>query len=472
MVTTNFVQNHHLQNSQFFLLPKRQLVTYALYALIPLALLHYLLFNPVATAKKPVVVVVQATEEDAAVIVSSHHEHVKVNAKQLPVPPSDQGDELSRKNAIAGEVAAAAPPPPACDYSDGEWVPDARPPLYNGTSCATIKDGQNCMAHGRPDTGYLHWRWRPRRCDLPAFSPEAFLGWLRGKHLAFVGDSLARNQAESLVCLLASRSTPELVHRDGEESRFRRWAFREHDATVSIFWSPFLVKAAEKAERAGVRHNNVFLDAFDERWMSGLGGLDAVVLSIGHWFLIPGIYHDAGEVVGCHDCAEFNHTETPFFAVFKQAVHRTLAEITRRHALAAGAGTSKSKVVAFTTFSPAHFEGEWDKAGACNKTRPYKNGEKEAGYTEAEMRKTVVEEVAAADAAAAGGGAGLRFAALDVTTLANLRPDGHPGPYMRRDPFAGGGGGGGARVQNDCVHWCLPGAIDTFNEILLQTITR
>ena len=94
----------------------------------------------------------------------------------------------------------AAPPPPPCDYSDGEWVPDARPPLYNGTSCGTIKDGQNCMAHGRPDTGYLYWRWRPRRCDLPPFSPEAFLGWLRNKHLAFVGDSLARNQAESLLC--------------------------------------------------------------------------------------------------------------------------------------------------------------------------------------------------------------------------------------------------------------------------------
>lgn len=102
MVTTNFVQNHHLQNSQFFLLPKRQLVTYALYALIPLALLHYLLFNPVTTAKKPVVVVVQATD-DASVIASSHHEHVKVNAKQLPVPPSDQGDEVFKKNAI-GEI--------------------------------------------------------------------------------------------------------------------------------------------------------------------------------------------------------------------------------------------------------------------------------------------------------------------------------------------------------------------------------
>jgi hypothetical protein len=56
---------------------------------------------------------------------------------------------------------------------------------------------------------------------------------------------------------------------------------------------------------------------------------------------------------------------------------------------------------------------------------------------------------------------------VDVAALANLRPDGHPGPYMHKDPFGGGG-----RVPNDCVHWCMPGPVDTFNEFLLQTLLR
>ncbi|CAN6164460.1 unnamed protein product [Urochloa humidicola] len=460
-MVTNFLQKYQLQNHQL-LLPKKQFVTYALYALIALAFLHYQLFYPAPASGKSVVVVAQVQEEVASAV------SARVDAREqlLPSLPPHQGAEALRNPQAEDEVPA---PPPPCDYSDGEWVPDAHPPLYNGTSCGTIKDGQNCMAHGRPDTGYLYWRWRPRRCDLPAFSPEAFLLWLRNKHLAFVGDSLARNQAESLLCLLASRSPPELVHRDGgegEEGRSRRFVFREFNATVSVFWSPFLVKADEKAERDGVRHNNVFLDAFDERWMSRLGALDAAVLSVGHWFLIPGVYHDGGRVVACHDCADLNHTETDFFGVFKDAVHRTLAEVARRH----GGGAGREMVVALTTFSPAHFEGDWDKAGACPRKRPYRAGEKGLGYTESEMRKTVVEAVR--EAAAGAAGSGLRFAALDVTTLANLRPDGHPGPYMHRDPFAGDGDAGERRVQNDCVHWCMPGPVDTFNEILLQTILR
>jgi xyloglucan O-acetyltransferase len=361
---------------------------------------------------------------------------------------------------IVAKEAPAAAPTPQCDYSDGEWVPDPTPPLYNATTCEAIKDGRSCTANGRADTGYLHWRWKPRRCDLPAFSPDAFLRWLHNKHLAFVGDSLARNQAESLVCLLSSRSPPELARRDAD-SRFRRWVFREHgDASVSVFWSPFLVRGIEKAERAGVRHNSVFLDAFDERWMAELAGVDALVLSAGHWFKIPSVYHEGGRVVGCHGCAAagLNRTaETGFFAAFRDAVHRTLAEVPRRwHANA----TDANKLVAMATFSPSHFEGDWDKGALCPKKRPYKSGETELGYTEVEMRRIVVEEV---EAAANASGA-VRFAALDVTTLANLRPDGHPGPYMHKNPVG--------RVQNDCLHWCMPGPVDTFNQILLHTVLR
>ncbi|PAN47384.1 hypothetical protein PAHAL_9G254000 [Panicum hallii] len=445
MLFTNFLKTHQqLQNDKLLLLPKRQLVTYALYALIAVALLYLFVDPAPASSAKPSSVAAPWVLEE-----------------ELPPPsppPLYQADERSRS--ASPPQASAAPP---CDYSDGEWVPDPRPPPYNGTACEAIKDGRSCMANGRADTAYIHWRWQPRLCDLPDFLPEAFLRWLGNRHMAFVGDSLARNQAESLMCLLSAWSPPELVHRD-PEGRFRRWVFHEYNATVSIFWSPFLVKGVEKSEHAGVRYNELFLDAFDERWMSQLGGIDAAVLSAGQWFRIPSIYHEGGGVVGCYGCAaELNHTETSFFAVFRDVIGRTLTEITRRHEHGRG---GNEQLVALATFSPSHFEGEWNKGAPCTKKRPYKKGEKELGYTETEMRKIVVE--AAANAGAASSST-LRFAALDVTTLANMRPDGHPGPYMRKNPFAAGEG---RPVQNDCLHWCMPGPVDTFNQILLQTILR
>ncbi|TVU11891.1 hypothetical protein EJB05_45501, partial [Eragrostis curvula] len=43
---------------------------------------------------------------------------------------------------------------------------------------------------------------------------------------------------------------------------------------------------------------------------------------------------------------------------------------------------------------------------------------------------------------------------LDVTKLATMRPDGHLGVYMHRDPLARGVP---ERLQSDCLHFCLPG---------------
>ncbi|CAL4933351.1 unnamed protein product [Urochloa decumbens] len=457
MFTSNFLKTHQQLQNDKLLLPKREFVTYALYALIAVALL-YLFVDPAAPASPP----------NPSVAAPWIQEEL---APPSPPPTPYQGDERSSRSspppqaqAVSSSSSAAAP---TCDYSEGEWVPDSRPPPYNGTACEAIKDGRSCMANGRTDTGYLHWRWQPRRCDLPDFSPELFLRWLTNKHMAFVGDSLARNQAESLMCLLSSWSPAELVHRDSD-GRFRRWVFREHNATVSIFWSPFLVRGAEKSERDGVRYNQLFLDEFDERWMSELAAVDAAVVSAGQWFRIPSVYYHehGGRAVGCYGCAaEMNHTETSFFAVFRDAVRRTLAEVARRHG---GGGGGNGKVVALMTFSPSHFDGEWNKGAPCTETtRPYREGEKELGYTEAEMRKIVVQEAAAANAA---GTNNLRFVAVDVTALANMRPDGHPGPYMRKNPFAAAAEG--RPVQHDCLHWCMPGPVDTFNQILLQTILR
>lgn len=54
---------------------------------------------------------------------------------------------------------------------------------------------------------------------------------------------------------------------------------------------------------------------------------------------------------------------------------------------------------------------------------------------------------------------GVNLKLIDVAILLVLRPDGHPGAYRQFDPFAEGGRNGNS-VQNDCLHWCLPGPIE------------
>ncbi|KAJ4846516.1 hypothetical protein Tsubulata_030933, partial [Turnera subulata] len=366
------------------------------------------------------------------------------------------------------EVKSADAKGTPCDYTSGKWVRDRRGPLYNGTTCRIIKKGQNCISHGRPDMGYLYWRWKPKQCRLPRFEPTTFLNLFGNKHLAFVGDSMARNQLESLLCMLSTASAPVLVNytNGGEDDKFRRWHFSSHNITLSVYWSPFLVKGVEKSS-TGPNHNELYVDRVDERWAADLNGIDMIVLSIGHWFLHPAVYYEGDSVLGCHYCPGLNHSEIGFYEALRKAVRTTLKSVIERKGTN---GNGKFDVI-LTTFSPSHFEGEWDKFGACSKTKPYKEGQKSLEGMDAEMRQIELEEVEAANKhmkAMHLESKHLRLEALDVTKLSLMRPDGHPGPYMHPFPFAGEVSVTQQRVQNDCVHWCLPGPIDTWNEILLQ----
>lgn len=89
------------------------------------------------------------------------------------------------------------------DIFSGEWVPNSEAPYYTNTTCWAIHEHQNCMKYGRPDLGFLKWRWKPKECDLPLFDPFEFLEIVRGKSMAFVGDSVNRNHVQSLICLLS-----------------------------------------------------------------------------------------------------------------------------------------------------------------------------------------------------------------------------------------------------------------------------
>ncbi|KAG6407906.1 hypothetical protein SASPL_130906 [Salvia splendens] len=150
-----------------------------------------------------------------------------------------------------------------------------------------------------------------------------------------------------------------------------------------------------------------------------------------------------------------------FYDVLGRALKTAFVSVIER-------GKEKEMDVVLTTFTPVHFEGDWAKLGACTKTAPYREGEKVLEVMNEEMRRVGVEKVEEARVRVRDFSK-VRFRVLDVSKIALLSPDGHPGPYMNPNLFANGVG---EHVQNDCVHWCLPGPIDTRNRILLDLILR
>lgn len=89
-----------------------------------------------------------------------------------------------------------------CNIFSGEWVPYSKGPYYNNETCPLIIDQQNCIKFGREDREFLNWRWKPYECELPLFNATHFLNLVKGKSMAFLGDSVGRNQMNSLLCLL------------------------------------------------------------------------------------------------------------------------------------------------------------------------------------------------------------------------------------------------------------------------------
>ncbi|KAE8735844.1 Protein trichome birefringence-like 19 [Hibiscus syriacus] len=134
----------------------------------------------------------------------------------------------------------------SCDVFKGKWVPYPQgPPYYSNETCRMIIDQQNCMKFGRPDTEFMKWRWKPDECQLPLFDAAQFLEIVKGKSMAFVGDSVGRNQMESLLCLLAHEADPEDItqNKSAEKNYFQRWFYADYNFTLAAFWSPFLVKS-------------------------------------------------------------------------------------------------------------------------------------------------------------------------------------------------------------------------------------
>ncbi|XP_078174982.1 protein trichome birefringence-like 24 [Carex rostrata] len=351
-----------------------------------------------------------------------------------------------------------------CNLFDGMWIPNPSGPAYTNSTCRFIEDHQNCLMNGRPDKEYLHWGWKPYQCDLSLFDSYLFLDVMRDKTWAFIGDSILRNQVQSFLCLLSKAEEPvELYH--SSDFKSRRWLFRKHNLTVSLIWTPFLAHAEIFENENGVSDAPIQLhfDILDQSWSTTYTKYDYVVISGGQWFLKYAVYWENNSIVGCHNCPDKSHAELGYeFAYSKtlQLVFRHITSLIGEHI----------PVVIFRTWTPSHFEfGQWFDGGICNRTVPYNEGEFNGSDVDHGMREIELREFEKARKVMESSGKLNYLKLLDTYQLSLLRPDGHVGSYRTFPRFDKNRK---RKVQYDCLHWCVPGPIDAWNDIIMEMVVK
>ncbi|KAL4370847.1 hypothetical protein HN51_015407 [Arachis hypogaea] len=343
-----------------------------------------------------------------------------------------------------------------CNVYDGNWVWDESYPLYHSANCSFLDQGFRCFENGRPDSFYTKWRWHPKACNLPRFDATKMLEKLRDKRLVFVGDSIGRNQWESLLCMLSSAvaNKSKIYEVNGspitKHTGFLSFMFEDYNCTVEYYRSTYLVVQGHPPPGApeGVRLT-LRLDHMDwtaHRWRDA----DVLIFNTGHWWnyektIKMGCYFQIGEEV------DMNLTITDAFRI---SVETMIDWIARE------VNMNKSYVL-FRTYSPVHFRGgDWNTGGGCNsETLPDLGALPAVSDSHSRTIVDVLSEHA-------GEPVVMNLDLLNITQMSASRKDGHASVYHigpdRRAPM---------QLQ-DCSHWCLPGVPDSWNEILYALLLK
>lgn len=231
--------------------------------------------------------------------------------------------------------------------------------------------------------------------------------------------------------------------------------FPTYNFTLVAIWSPLLVKTRDSTPVSFTRSSimNLYLDEAEEAWTSELPNLDIVIFSSGQWFLRPFMYYEKGELVGCRFCNQENITNLTVYYAYQATFKTTFNTLLSLQ--------NYTGLAFLRSYSPQHFEnGGYNTGGNCVGTRPSTTQEMRLDGYQLQMYLTQVNELKAAQKQ--GEIMRLKLRLLDTSDAMIMRPDGHPNHY--------GHPASDNKSFADCVHWCMLGPVDTWNEFLLEML--
>ncbi|KAK4277813.1 hypothetical protein QN277_015751 [Acacia crassicarpa] len=375
----------------------------------------------------------------------------KAEKIELPSVKEEEDDDEEEEEEVV-EL-----PPEECDLFTGEWVFDnVTHPLYKEEKCEFLTAQVTCMRNGRRDTLYQNWRWQPRDCSLPKFKPRLLLEKLRGKRLMFVGDSLNRNQWESMVCMVnaANPSGNKTWYKTGSLAIF---SIEDYNTTIEFYWAPFLVESNSDDPNMHSILNRIIMPESIHKHGVNWKDVDYLIFNTYIWWMNT---FTMKVLRGSFDEGSTEYDDVPRPIAYDRVL-KTWSKWVDDNI-----NPNRTKVF-FTSMSPLHIKSEdWNNP----------DGIKCAKETTPVLNTTTPPEVGTdrrllviANNVTQSMKVPVHF--INITTLSEFRKDAHTSVYtIRQGKMLTPEQQADPTTYADCIHWCLPGLPDTWNEFLYARI--